>query len=293
MQSRVVSGTHERLSKLLNLRSHLPPTPRKWLKRPETLGRRQTRLHECDPGRPSLRTASRNLRPARRRAKPTTTCCEPDAPRAAVPQLPKDPPDHSNDGRKSASATRVRWSRIFIIAGSSARGSSSEAATTVGALLLRITYCTHIESRLGVVRRSFLVDSMFIHSNHGPAQNRVPDAPPRTENRTPGLSDAFLSPLGVQEGAHAESQPLVRKTLFWKTRDQIARARISADFGRAANDDIASGHPFRGSDPVSGCRGAGLPSLVGGRGRGAEWGAPAGSPSDVADFVLAIYVIPN
>ena len=149
MQSRVVSETHKRVSKLLNLRSHLPPTPRKWLKRPETLGRRQTRLHECDPGPPSLRTASRNLRPARRRAKPTTTCCEPDAPRAAVPQLPKDPPDHSTDGRKSASATRVRWSRIFIIAGSSARGSSSEAATTVGALRLRITYCTMDEANLG------------------------------------------------------------------------------------------------------------------------------------------------
>ena len=136
------------------MRSRLPPTPRKWLKRPETLGRRQTRLHECDPRRPSLRTASRNLRPARRRAKPTTTCCEPDAPRAAVPQLPKDPPDHSTDGRKSASATRVRWSRIFIIAGSSARGSSSEAATTVGALLQRITYCSYIASRLGTLGRS-------------------------------------------------------------------------------------------------------------------------------------------
>ena len=69
--------------------------------------RRQARLHECDPGRPSLRAPSRNLRPARRCAKPTTTCCEPDAPRAAVPQLPKDPPDHSTDCRKSASATRV------------------------------------------------------------------------------------------------------------------------------------------------------------------------------------------
>ena len=129
-----------------NLRSRLPRTPRKWLKRPETLGRRQTRLHECDPGPQSLRTASRNLRPARRRAKPTTTCCEPDAPRATVLQLPKDPPDHSTDCRKSASATRVHWSRIFIIAGSIARGSSSEAATTVGALLLRITYCTDASS---------------------------------------------------------------------------------------------------------------------------------------------------
>ena len=286
MQSRVVSETHKRLSKLLNLRSRLPPTPRKWLKRPETLGRRQTRLHECDPGPPSLRTASRNLRPARRRAKPTTTCCEPDAPRAAVPQLPKDPPDDSTDGRKSASATRVRWSRIFIIAGSSARGSSSEAATTVGALLLRITYCAHIASRLGVVRRGFLVDSMFIHSNHGPAQNRVPEAPPRTENRTPRLSDAFLAHIGVQDDAHAESQPLVRKTLFWKTMDQIVPARISADFGRVANDDKRSGHPSRGSDPASGGRGAGSPSLVGGRGRGAEREAPAGSPSRVAKFVM-------
>ena len=146
----------KRLSKLLNFRSRLPRTPRKWLKRPETLGRQQTCLHECDPGRPSLRTASRNLRPARRRAKPTTTCCEPDAPRAAVPQLPKDPPDHSTDGRKSASATRVRWSRIFIIAGSSARGSSSEAATTVGALLLRITYCILSAGVVRLVRRSFL-----------------------------------------------------------------------------------------------------------------------------------------
>ena len=70
--------------------------------------------------------------------------------------------------------------------------------------------------------------------------------------------------------------------------DQIARARISADFGRVANDENPSRHPSRGSDPVSGCRGAGLPSLVGGRGRGAEREAPAGSPSDVADFGLAL-----
>ena len=132
---------------------------------------------------------------------------------------------------------------------------------------------------------------MFIHSNHGPAQNRVPEAPPRTENRTPRLSDAFLAHIGVQDDAHAESQPLVRKTLFWKTRDQIARARISADFGRAEDDDNPSRHPSRGSDPVSRCRGAGSPSLVGGRGRGAEREAPAGSPSDVADFYLALFRI--
>ena len=84
---------------------------------------------------------------------------------------------------------------------------------------------------------------------------------------------------------------LVRKTLFWKTGYQIARARISADFGRVVDDVIASRHPSRGSDPVSGCRGAGLPSLVGGRGRGAEREAPAGSPSDVANFVLALRII--
>ena len=130
---------------------------------------------------------------------------------------------------------------------------------------------------------------MFIHSNHGPAQNRVSEAPPRTENRTPRLSKVFLAQLDVQDDAHAESQPLVRKTLFWKTRDQIARMRISADFGRVANDDNPSGHPSRGSDPASGGRGAGSPSLVGGRGRGAEREAPAGSPSDVANFVLALF----
>ena len=129
---------------------------------------------------------------------------------------------------------------------------------------------------------------MFIHSNHGPAQYRVSEAPPRTENRPPRLSDAFLHPLDVQDDAHAESQPLVRKTLFWKTPHQIARARISADFGRVANDDNPSRHPSRGSDPVSGGRGAGLPSLVGGRGRGAEREAPAGSPSRVAEFYLAL-----
>ena len=132
------------------------------------------------------------------------------------------------------------------------------------------------------------MDSMFIHSNHGPAQNRVLEAPPRTENLSTRLSEVGLHPLGVQDDAHAESQPLVRKTLFWKTGYQIARARISADFGRVANDDNPSGHPSRGSDPVSGCRGAGLPSLVGGRGRGAEREAPAGSPSRVADFGLAL-----
>mgnify|MGYP001209065846 CR=1 FL=1 len=128
---------------------------------------------------------------------------------------------------------------------------------------------------------------MFIHSNHGPAQYRVSEAPPRTENRTPRLSKVFLAQLDVQDDAHAESQPLVRKT-FWKTVDQIARARISADFGRVANDENPSRHPSRGSDPVSGCKGAGSPSLVGGRGRGAEREAPAGSPSDVADFVWAL-----
>ena len=127
------------------------------------------------------------------------------------------------------------------------------------------------------------MDSMFIHSNHGPAQNRVPEAPPRTENRSTRLSEVFLTLLDVQDDAHAESQPLVRKTLFWKNGDQIARARISADFGRVADDDNPSRHPSRGSDPVSGCRGAGLPSLVGGRGRGAEREAPAGSPSRVAE----------
>ena len=129
---------------------------------------------------------------------------------------------------------------------------------------------------------------MFIHSNHGPAQNRVPEAPPRTENRTPRLSDAFLRHIGVQEDAHAESQPLVRKTLFWKTTHQIVPARISADFGRVANDDKRSGHPSRGSDPASGVRGAGSPSLVGGRGRTAEREAPAGSPSYFANFYLAL-----
>ena len=97
-----------------------------------------------------------------------------------------------------------------------------------------------------------------------------------------------MGTLDVQDDAHAESQPLVRKTLFWKTRDQIARARISADFGRVADDDNPSRHPSRGSDPVSGCRGAGLPSLVGGRGRGAEREAPAGSPSRVAENYLAL-----
>ena len=129
---------------------------------------------------------------------------------------------------------------------------------------------------------------MFIHSNHGPAQYRVPEAPPRTENRTPRLSKVFLRQLDVQDDAHAESQPLVRKTLFWKNTHQIVPARISADFGRVANDDNPSGHPSRGSDPVSGGRGAGLPSLVGGRGRGAEREAPAGSPSRVAEFYLAL-----
>ena len=132
---------------------------------------------------------------------------------------------------------------------------------------------------------------MFIHSNHGPAQYRVPEAPPRTESLSTRLSEAFLGTLDVQDDAHAESQPLVRKTLFWKTRDQIARARISADFGRVVNDENPSRHPSRGSDPVSGCRGAGPPSLVGGRGRGAEREAPAGSPSDVANFVLALFRI--
>ena len=132
------------------------------------------------------------------------------------------------------------------------------------------------------------MDSMFIRSNHGPAQNRVLEAPPRTENLSTRLSEAFLVPRDVQDDAHAESQPLVRKTLFWKTPHQIARTGISADFGRAANDDNPSRHPSRGSDPVSGCRGAGLPSLAGGRGRGAEREAPAGSPSDVANFVLAL-----
>ena len=73
--------------------------------------------------------------------------------------------------------------------------------------------------------------------------------------------------------------------------DQIVPARISADFGRVANDDNPSGHPSRGSDPASGVRGAGSPSLVGGRGRGAEREAPAGSPSRVANFVLALYFI--
>ena len=129
---------------------------------------------------------------------------------------------------------------------------------------------------------------MFIHSNHGPAQYRVPEAPPRTENRTSRLSKVFLAQLDVQDDAHAESQPLVRKTLFWKTRDQIVRARISADFGRVATDENPSRHPSRGSDPVSGGRGAGLPSLVGGRGRGAEREAPAGSPSRVAENYLAL-----
>ena len=129
---------------------------------------------------------------------------------------------------------------------------------------------------------------MFIHSNHGPAQNRVPEAPPRTESLSTRLSEAFLTLLDVQDDTHAESQPLVRKTLFWKNGDQITRTRISADFGGVANDDNPSRHPSRGSDPVSGCRGAGSPSLVGGRGRGAEREAPAGSPSDVADFGLAL-----
>ena len=129
---------------------------------------------------------------------------------------------------------------------------------------------------------------MFIHSNHGPAQNRVPEAPPRTESLSTRLSEAFLTLLDVQDDAHAESQPLVRKTLFWKTRDQIVPARISADFGGVANDDNPSRHPSRGSDPASGGRGAGLPSLVGGRGRGAEREAPAGSPSRVAEFYLAL-----
>ena len=129
---------------------------------------------------------------------------------------------------------------------------------------------------------------MFIHSNHGPAQYRVSEAPPRTENRTPRLSEVFLAQLDVQDDAHAESQPLVRKTLFWKNGYQIVPARILADFGRAANDDNPSGHPSRGSDPASGGRGAGSPSLVGGRGRGAEREAPAGSPSRVAEFCLAL-----
>ena len=129
---------------------------------------------------------------------------------------------------------------------------------------------------------------MFIHSNHGPAQNRVPEAPPRTESLSTRLSEAFLTLLDVQDDAHAESQPLVRKTLFWKNGDQITRTRISADFGRAANDDNPSEHPSRGSDPASGGRGAGSPSLVGGRGRGAEREAPAGSPSRVAEFYLAL-----
>ena len=80
---------------------------------------------------------------------------------------------------------------------------------------------------------------------------------------------------------------MVRKTLFWKTCYQIVPARISADFGRVANDDKRSGHPSRGSDPASGVRGAGSPSLVGGRGRGAEREAPAGSPSRVAKFYMA------
>ena len=102
------------------------------------------------------------------------------------------------------------------------------------------------------------------------------------------LSSAFLTPLDVQDDAHAESQPLVRKTFFWKTRDQIVQARISADFGRVVNGEKPSMHPSRGSEPVSGGRGAGLPSLVGGRGRGAEREAPAGSPSDVADVVWAL-----
>ena len=114
------------------------------------------------------------------------------------------------------------------------------------------------------------------------------EAPPRTENLSPKLSEAFLTSLDVQDDAHAETQPLVRKTLFWKTMDQIARARISADFRRVANDENPSRHPSRGSDPVSGGRGAGLPSLVGGRGRGAEREAPAGSPSRVAKNCLAL-----
>ena len=97
-----------------------------------------------------------------------------------------------------------------------------------------------------------------------------------------------MATIDVQDDAHAESQTLVLKTLFWKTRDQIARARISADFGRVANDENPSRHPSRGSDPVSGGRGAGLPSLVGGRGQGAEREAPAGSPSRVAENCLAL-----
>ena len=96
------------------------------------------------------------------------------------------------------------------------------------------------------------------------------EAPPRTESLSTRLSEAFLGTLDVQDDAHTESQPLNRKTLFWKIRDQIARARISADFGRVADDDNPSRHPSRGSDSVSGCRGAGLPSLVGGCGQGAE-----------------------
>ena len=109
-----------------------------------------------------------------------------------------------------------------------------------------------------------------------------------TQMRTTMPGKALLAQLDVRDDAHTESQPLVRKTLFWKTRDQIVRARISADFGRVANDENPSRHPSRGSDPVSGCRGAGLPSLVGGRGRGAEREAPAGSPSRVAKFCLAL-----
>ena len=128
---------------------------------------------------------------------------------------------------------------------------------------------------------------MFIHSNHGPAQNRVPEAPPRTENLSTRLSEAFLTLLDVQDDAHAESQPLVRKTLFWKSRDQIVRARISADFGRVADDDNPSRHPSRGSDPVSGCRGAGLPSLVGGRARpGSGAGGAGGEPIGCRGFCL-------
>ena len=128
---------------------------------------------------------------------------------------------------------------------------------------------------------------MFIHSNHGPAQNRVPEAPPRTESLSTRLSEAFLTLLDVQDDAHAESQPLVRKTLFWKTPHQIDRARISADFGRVAADDNPYSTRPGASDPVSGGRGAGLPSLVGGCGRGAEREAPAGKHRRCRGFCLA------
>ena len=73
-----------------------------------------------------------------------------------------------------------------------------------------------------------------------------------TQIRTTTPGKVFLGTLDVQDNAHAESQPLVLKTLFWKTMDQIVRARISADFGRSENDANTSRHPSRGADPVSG-----------------------------------------